>query len=74
MVINVYQGFEDVKLDRSAKFRKSPLKAAILTTGQYCRLRKKLSTINQGGAVATTLSPDKTWHDTIRSSKPEGEQ
>lgn len=38
-VINVYQGFEVVKLYRNTKFRKSSLKATVLRmTGQYCTL------------------------------------
>lgn len=39
MVINAYQGFEDVKLYRNTKFRKSSLKATVQrVTGQYCTL------------------------------------
>lgn len=58
MAIHAYQGFEDVKLYRSAKFRKSPLK---FTTGndrpllQTVVTKKKLSTVKQGGAVAALL-------------------
>lgn len=78
MVINVYQGFEDVKLYRSAKFRKSPLKSTTQNDRpvlQTVTTKKKLSTIKQGGAVATLLLPPWQWgHDAIRSAKPEGEQ
>lgn len=56
--MNAYQGFEDAKLCRSAKFRKSPLKS---TTGnkrplpQTVIAKKQPNTVKQGGAVAALL-------------------
>lgn len=56
MIINAYQGFEDVKLYRSAKFRKLPLKSTTQNDRPVLQSDiTKLSTIKQGGAAATLL-------------------
>lgn len=58
MIINAYQAFEDVKLYRSAKFRKPPLKSTIQNDRPVLQTditKKKLSTMKQGGAAATLL-------------------
>lgn len=60
MIINAYQDFEDVKLYRSAKFRKPPLKSTTQNDSpvpQTDITKKKSSTIKQGGAAATLLLP-----------------
>lgn len=67
MIINAYQDFEDVKLYRSAKFRRPPLKSTTQNdrpVPQTDITKEKLSTIKQGGAAATLLLSHCQWgHD-----------
>lgn len=67
MIINSYQGFEDVELYRSAKFRKPPLKSTTQNDRPVLQTditKKKLRMIKQGGAAATLLLSHWQWgHD-----------
>lgn len=73
MIINAYQGFEDVKLYRNAKFRKPPLKSTAQDDRPVLQTditKKKLSTIKQGGAAATLLLSHWQWgHDAKQQSE-----